>query len=70
MLTFSYQNEARKMNHAEVVEEDKRSKLPKNWDAKRKRVEWDEGQEKLRKVRAIYEYIDEAGSCPFVDGRL
>ena len=43
-------NEARKMNHAEVVEEDKRNKLPENWEAKRRRVEWEESQEKRRKV--------------------
>lgn len=42
-------NEARKMNHQEVVEEDKRKKLPENWEQKRKRIEWDEEQEKKRK---------------------
>lgn len=42
-------NEARKMNHAEVVEEDKRKKLPTNFESKRKRVEWEEQQEQLRK---------------------
>ena len=42
-------NEARKMNHQEVVEEDRRKKLPQNWEQKRKRVEWDEEQEKKRK---------------------
>ncbi|XP_071133667.1 pre-mRNA-splicing factor SYF2-like isoform X2 [Mytilus edulis] len=42
-------NEARKMNHQEVVEEDRRKKLPENWEQKRKRVEWDESQEKKRK---------------------
>lgn len=38
------------MNHQEVVEEDRRKKLPENWEQKRKRVEWDESQEKKRKV--------------------
>ncbi|XP_022081764.1 pre-mRNA-splicing factor SYF2-like [Acanthaster planci] len=33
-------NEARKLNHAEVVEEDRRLKLPANHEAKRKRAEW------------------------------
>ena len=44
------QNEARKLNHQEVVEEDRRNKLPTNWDAKRKRLEWEEEEEKTRKV--------------------
>jgi len=42
-------NEARKMNHQEVVEEDRRNKLPKNWEAKRKRVEWEQQEEERRK---------------------
>ncbi|KAL5009611.1 hypothetical protein ScPMuIL_011916 [Solemya velum] len=42
-------NEARKMNHKEVVEEDRRNKLPKNFESKRKRVEWEEEEEKKRK---------------------
>ncbi|XP_013405461.1 pre-mRNA-splicing factor SYF2 [Lingula anatina] len=41
-------NEARKLNHQEVVEEDRRKKLPTNWEAKRKRVEWEEEEEKKR----------------------
>lgn len=47
---FNDQNEARKLNHQEVVEEDKRSKLPANFEQKRKRVDWEEEQEKKRKV--------------------
>ena len=43
-------NEARKLNHKEVVEEDRKSKLPTNFEAKRKRIEWEEEQEKKRKV--------------------
>lgn len=39
------------MNHAEVVEEDKRKKLPSNWEAKRRRVEWEEEESQKRKVR-------------------
>lgn len=42
-------NEARKLNHQEVVEEDKRSKLPANFEQKRRRVEWEEEQDKKRK---------------------
>lgn len=34
-------NEARKLNRAEVVEEDRRSKLPKNWENRKKRAEWE-----------------------------
>ncbi|XP_006815487.1 pre-mRNA-splicing factor syf2-like [Saccoglossus kowalevskii] len=44
-------NEARKLNHAEVVEEDKRSKLPSNFEAKRKRAEWELDDQKKRKAR-------------------
>ena len=38
------------MNHQEVVEEDRRKKLPKNFDAKRARIEWEETEEAKRKV--------------------
>nr|CAG4641232.1 EOG090X0ECA [Eulimnadia texana] len=33
-------NEARKQNHQEVVEEDKRNKLPANWEARKARADW------------------------------
>ncbi|KAM9787580.1 pre-mRNA-splicing factor syf2 isoform X2 [Syngnathus typhle] len=33
-------NEARKLNHQEVVEENNRLKLPSNWEAKKARLEW------------------------------
>ncbi|XP_061115904.1 pre-mRNA-splicing factor syf2 isoform X1 [Conger conger] len=41
-------NEARKLNHQEMVEEDKRLKLPSNWEAKKARMEWElqEGEKK------------------------
>ncbi|CAG5866168.1 unnamed protein product [Menidia menidia] len=44
-------NEARKLNHQEVVEEDKRKKLPANWEAKKARLEWEltEGEKKKKK---------------------
>ncbi len=45
------QNEARKLNHAEVVEEDKRNKLPTNWEAKRRKIDWEVADEEARKVR-------------------
>ncbi|XP_072035692.1 pre-mRNA-splicing factor SYF2-like [Amphiura filiformis] len=42
-------NEARKLNHAEVVEEDKRNKLPANHEAKKRRAEWILQDEEKRK---------------------
>lgn len=44
------QNEARKLNHQEVVEEDKRLKLPPNWEAKKARLEWELKVEEKKKV--------------------
>lgn len=43
-------NESRKMNHVEVQEEEKRSKLPANWEAKRRRVEWELSDQKAKEV--------------------
>jgi len=47
-------NEARKMNHSEVVEEDRRSKEPKNMEARKRRAEYvlKEEQEKAECVAA------------------
>ncbi|XP_067947700.1 pre-mRNA-splicing factor syf2-like [Watersipora subatra] len=42
-------NEARKLNHGEVVEEDKRNKEPANIEAKRKRLDWEEQEAKKKK---------------------
>ncbi len=47
---FVFQNEARKLNHQEVVEEDRRDKLPTNIEAKKRRVEWEEEEDRKRKV--------------------
>ena len=44
------QNEARKLNHQEVAEEDRRKKLPTNWEAMQRRVEWENKEEEARKV--------------------
>lgn len=33
-------NEARQLNHKEVIEEDKRNKLPANWEARKRKAEW------------------------------
>lgn len=42
-------NEARQMNHQEVVEEDKRNNLPINWEARKRRAEWILADETKRK---------------------
>lgn len=42
-------NEARKMNNREAAAEDERKKRPENWEAKRKRSEWEEQQDQLKK---------------------
>ena len=47
---FLLQNEARKLNHQEVVEEDRRKKLPTNWDAIQRRLEWENKEEEAKKV--------------------
>ena len=44
------QEEARKANTKEVAEEDRKAKLPKNYAAKRAQAEWEEAEEKARKV--------------------
>lgn len=50
---FLFQNEARKLNHQEVVEEDKRLKLPSNWEAKKARLEWELADNEKRKVEVF-----------------
>ncbi|XP_062510683.1 pre-mRNA-splicing factor syf2-like [Corticium candelabrum] len=42
-------NEARKRNHAEYVEEDRRSKIPANFETRRRRAEWELAEQKARK---------------------
>ncbi|XP_069815432.1 pre-mRNA-splicing factor SYF2 isoform X2 [Dendropsophus ebraccatus] len=42
-------NEARKLNHQEVVEEDKRQKLPSNWEARKARLEWELKEEERKR---------------------
>lgn len=49
----SYQNEARKLNHKEVVEEDRRKKLPANWESRKKKAEWEIAAEESRKVCSL-----------------
>merc|ERR1719402_1908078 len=41
-------NEARKLNHQEVVEEDRRAKEPKNMDARKRRAEYILQEEQLK----------------------
>ena len=41
-------NEARQDNHKEVIEEDKRKKLPKNWEARKRQAEWILNNEKAK----------------------
>ncbi|XP_016517353.1 pre-mRNA-splicing factor syf2 [Poecilia formosa] len=47
-------NEARKLNHQEVVEEDKRLKLPSNWEAKKSRLEWELAEDEKKKECAAH----------------
>ena len=47
-MTFFYQNEARKLNTREASAEEERNKRPENWEAKRKRSEWEEAQDQLK----------------------
>eukprot|EP01134_Creolimax_fragrantissima_P006254 CFRG6254T1 len=43
-------NEATKLNRKDVVEEDKVSKLPKNWELKKRKVEWDMEMDAAKKA--------------------
>lgn len=45
-------NEARNYNRKEVVEEDRRKKQPKNWESKRRRLEWQLEEEERRQQLA------------------
>ncbi|XP_043281238.1 pre-mRNA-splicing factor Syf2 isoform X2 [Venturia canescens] len=46
----SKRNEARQQNHKEVVEEDKRQKLPTNWEARKRQAEWLMADDAARKA--------------------
>ena len=48
-LISLFQNEARNQNHNAVVEEDRRNKLPANYEAKKARAEWTLNSEARRK---------------------
>ena len=56
---ISLQNEARKLNHAEVVEEDKRNKLPANYEAKKRSAEWLLEDDKKRKVNVTTDIVQD-----------
>ncbi|KAI4499305.1 hypothetical protein M0802_005565 [Mischocyttarus mexicanus] len=43
-------NEARQENHKEVIEEDKRNKLPANWESRKRQAEWILQDEAARKA--------------------
>lgn len=58
MGCFLLQNEARKLNHQEVVEEDKRLKLPSNWEAKKARLEWELAEDQRKKVGGVLFFYD------------
>jgi len=42
-------NEARKLNHQEVQEEERRAKLPANFEARKRRAEWILNEDEMRK---------------------
>jgi pre-mRNA-splicing factor SYF2 len=44
------QNEARKLNHKEVVEEDRKKKLPENWEKQKERLDHELDKEQKRKA--------------------
>lgn len=45
-----FQQEARKQNHEQVVEEDRKSKLPVNFESKKARQEWELEEIEAKKV--------------------
>lgn len=47
-------NEARKLNHKEVADEDMRKKLPKNYEAMRRKAEWEVQDKQARQVKHIF----------------
>lgn len=61
MMLKMRRNESRKLNHAEVQEEEKRSKLPANWEAKKRRVEWElldqKAKEEAEKAGKDYDIV-------------
>jgi len=56
------------MNHQEVVEEDKRNKLPPNWEARKRQAEWVlEDEQKRREAEArVIAFVSWGLFFPFV----
>lgn len=55
------------MNQADAAEEDRRTKLPKNWQAQRARVEWEMKEEAARKVAR---HLDHGAAARSLTDRL
>lgn len=49
---MNFKNEARKLNHQEVVEEDRKKNLPTNWESKRKWAEYKLESQQKREAAA------------------
>lgn len=60
---FWLQNEARKLNQQEVVEEDKKRKLPANWEAKKARLEWQLAEDQKKKVTSCWAVVTKTWCC-------
>lgn len=51
-----------------MAEEDRRKKLPKNWEAVQRRVEWENKEEEAKKVyRYIYIYANVFNCTSHID---
>lgn len=58
-------NEARKLNHQEVADEDMRKKLPKNYEAMRRKAEWEVADKQAKQVCLIFFVAVEYNFNPF-----
>lgn len=63
------QHEACKLNSQEVLEEDKRLKLPPNWEAKKARLEWELRVQEKKKVKNKPQRAQGVRGHPFVSPR-
>lgn len=52
-----FQQEARKQNHEQVVEEDRKSKLPVNFESKKARQEWELEEIEAKKVSHFFNHL-------------
>ncbi|KAL2296097.1 hypothetical protein Nmel_017631 [Mimus melanotis] len=62
-----FQYEACKLNSQEVVEEDKRLKLPPNWEAKKARLEWELQVQEKKKVKNSQSRISPPDPCVLIN---